>query len=153
MGKHVKSNNSNPEDNLKKFLGEHIQFLQRDKKRVEKFFRKNGIQSEDLKEKLNKLQKIIDERESLKDQISKFQITTEKSKKLIRKLRIEKQKLSIWIQQLKSKNDDLKLQIDSLKQDLQYQSMLNDRRIENLQCDINILESREEIFMEELQGR
>ncbi|CAG8492761.1 12003_t:CDS:1, partial [Cetraspora pellucida] len=87
---------------------------------------------EDLKEKLNELLKIINERESLMDQISKFQITTEESKKLIRKLHTKKQEFSIQIQQLKSENDDLKLQIDSLKQDLQYQSVLNSRRIENL---------------------
>ncbi|CAG8727573.1 9768_t:CDS:2, partial [Racocetra persica] len=151
--KHVKSNNSNLEDNLKKFLDEHIKFLQRDKRHVEKFFRINRIQGEDLKEKLNELQKIIVERESFKDKLNLYQITTEKSTKLIRKLHAEKQEFSNQIQQLKSENDDLKLQIDSFKQYLQYQSMLDSRTIENLQHDVNILESREEIFIEELQNR
>ncbi|CAG8605666.1 19715_t:CDS:2 [Gigaspora margarita] len=50
----------------------------------------NGIQGENLNEKLNELHKIIDEKESLKDQLNRYQKTTEKTTNLIRKLSDEK---------------------------------------------------------------
>ncbi|CAG8797892.1 24013_t:CDS:2, partial [Gigaspora margarita] len=59
----------NPEEQLKKFLDKHIKYLERERKRVENFFKVNGIRG-NLSEKLNELQNKIDEGVRLKDQVS-----------------------------------------------------------------------------------
>ncbi|CAG8712852.1 6451_t:CDS:1, partial [Dentiscutata heterogama] len=50
--KHTRSNNKDPKEDLIKFLEKHVNFLQREKRRVGKFFRDNGITGEELDAKL-----------------------------------------------------------------------------------------------------
>ncbi|CAG8662585.1 122_t:CDS:1, partial [Dentiscutata heterogama] len=72
---------------------------------------------------------------------------------IIRKLFIEREKFKDKVRQLQLDNAELRSQLESLQQDLRYESYLNNRRIESLENQINILENREEIFCGELEER
>ncbi|CAG8746113.1 33163_t:CDS:2 [Gigaspora margarita] len=151
--RYTRSNNKDPKEDLIKFLEKHVNFLQREKRRVEKFFKDNGIIGEELEAKLVVLRKIIDERNQNTRLIAQYQITQTIGSSIIRKLFIEKGTFKDKVCQLQLDNAELKSQLVGLQQDLHYESHLNNRRIESLENQINILESREEIFRGELEGR
>ncbi|CAG8492520.1 22612_t:CDS:1, partial [Gigaspora rosea] len=58
MTRHTRSDDLTPEQNLIKFLKENLKFLQREKKRFEKFCKENGINGNNLEQKLNELEKL-----------------------------------------------------------------------------------------------
>ncbi|CAG8763815.1 44128_t:CDS:2 [Gigaspora margarita] len=56
------STNLTPKEGLEKFLTEHIKYLQREKRWVEQFFKKNGINGENLETNLEELKKSLKKR-------------------------------------------------------------------------------------------
>ncbi|CAG8646888.1 14136_t:CDS:1 [Dentiscutata erythropus] len=151
--KHTRSNNKDPKGDLIKFLEKHVNFLQREKRWVGKFFRDNGITGEELEAKLVVLQKIIDERNQYTRVIAQYQTTQDIRVSIIRKLFIEREKFKDKVRRLQLDNAEIRSQLEILQQDLRYESYLNNRRIESLENQINLLENREEIFCGELEER
>ncbi|CAG8821096.1 45111_t:CDS:2 [Gigaspora margarita] len=136
--RHTRSSDLTPKEELDKFLTEHIKYLQREKKRVERFFKENGINGENLETNLGKLEKIIkerneylekleksiEERNELKKSIDKYKITQQIAIKLIKNLNREKneykEQVELFQQQITSLND----------QNQQYQTRLSDQNQE-----------------------
>ncbi|CAG8577779.1 10072_t:CDS:2, partial [Scutellospora calospora] len=54
-------NNITPQENLIRFLNSHMEFLRRERRHVESFFRYNDIRGRDLEESLEILQDMINE--------------------------------------------------------------------------------------------
>ncbi|CAG8679101.1 11672_t:CDS:2 [Racocetra fulgida] len=65
--RYIRSSDLTPKEELDNFLTEHIKYLPREKKRVERFFKENGINGETLETNLKELEKIIKERDELKE--------------------------------------------------------------------------------------
>ncbi|CAG8786370.1 23983_t:CDS:2 [Gigaspora margarita] len=136
--RHTRFSDLTPKEELDKFLTEHIKYLQREKKRVKRFFKENGINSENLETNLGKLEKIIKERNEylkkleksiekrneLKKSIDKYKITQQIAIKLIKNLNREKneykEQVELFQQQITSLND----------QNQQYQTRLSDQNQE-----------------------
>ncbi|CAG8500127.1 15181_t:CDS:1 [Dentiscutata heterogama] len=86
--RYLRSNDLTPKEELDNFLTKHIKYLQREKKRVEQFFKENGINGENLETNLEELEKIINERDELKERIDKLIEERNEFKKSIDKNKI-----------------------------------------------------------------
>ncbi|CAG8573839.1 13980_t:CDS:2 [Cetraspora pellucida] len=141
--RHTRSDNLTPNENLEKYFNEHIKFLQREKQRVERFFRENGIKGNDLETKLRELETFISDREK---QIKQLEKTHRSESQVINDLHVERGQFINRIQELELENRQL-------RQDLEYERLLNERRIANLSIQLTNSQHREEIFSEELYNR
>ncbi|KAF0457490.1 hypothetical protein F8M41_001167 [Gigaspora margarita] len=96
-------------EKLDKFLTEYIKYLQRGKKRVERFFKENGINGENLETNLGELEKNIEERNELKKSIDKYKITQQIVIELItninRKKNEYKERFELFQQQITRLSD------------------------------------------------
>ncbi|CAG8586764.1 2535_t:CDS:2 [Dentiscutata erythropus] len=137
--RHTRSDNLTPNENLERFLTGHVEFLRREKRRIETFFRENGITGEDLEVKLRALETIIEERGHLRERIRQLQTTQRTASRLIRELYNEKMQFLARIQELEQENTQL-------CRDLEYEQAINGRTINNLRNQVNTLENRENIF-------
>ncbi|CAG8674433.1 2533_t:CDS:1, partial [Gigaspora rosea] len=131
---HTCSDNLTPNENLEQFLTGHVEFLRRKKRRIETFFRENGITNEDLEIKLRALETIIEERDHLKEWIRQLQNTQRIVSRLISELYIEKRQFLARIQELEQENTQL-------RHDLEYEQAINGRTINNFRNQVNILEN------------
>ncbi|KAF0542806.1 hypothetical protein F8M41_004432 [Gigaspora margarita] len=86
----TRSDDQTPKEHLDKFYKEHIQFLNRERKRTEKFFNENGMSVENLEIKLRELDIIIKERIQFKEEIPRLQLTQLISSDWINKLYVKK---------------------------------------------------------------
>ncbi|CAG8567883.1 7100_t:CDS:2 [Racocetra fulgida] len=127
--RYTRSSGLNPKEDLDKFLTEHINYLQREKKRVERFFKENRINGKNLetnlgeleviiKERddyLKKLEKSIEERNEFKKSIDKYKITQKIAIELINKLTIEKNEYKEQITRLSDQNQQYQQEITTLE--------------------------------------
>ncbi|CAG8540540.1 2513_t:CDS:1 [Racocetra persica] len=102
--RHTCSDDLTSKENLDKFYEEHIKFLLREKKRLEKFFRENGISGENLEIKLRELERIIEERIQLRENIQYLKLTQGIAYNLINELHAKKRNLQEEIRQLEQEN-------------------------------------------------
>ncbi|RIB02847.1 hypothetical protein C2G38_2289778 [Gigaspora rosea] len=123
------SSGLNPKEDLDKFLTEHINYLQREKKRVKRFFKENRINGKNLetnlgeleviiKERddyLKKLENSIEERNEFKKSIDKYKITQKIAIELINKLTIEKNEYKEQITRLSDQNQQYQQEITTLE--------------------------------------
>ncbi|RIA99915.1 hypothetical protein C2G38_2236611 [Gigaspora rosea] len=144
--KHTCSDNLTPSENLERFFIGHIQFMQRDLRRTETFFRENGITGDDLEAKLSALKTIIEERDRFREQIRQLQFTQMTASRMINELYDEKRRFLDQIQELQQQIQELQQENTQLCRDLEYEQTINGRTINNLSNQVNTLENQENIF-------
>ncbi|CAG8538932.1 2134_t:CDS:2 [Dentiscutata heterogama] len=137
--KHTRSDNLTPNDNLERFYIGHIEFLRRELRRAEIFFRENGITGKDLETKLSNLKTIIEERDCFREWIRQLQYTQSIASRMINEINAEKRLLQQENAQL--------------RRDLEYEQATNGRIINNLRNQVDILENQENIFTEILRNQ
>ncbi|CAG8530189.1 10510_t:CDS:2 [Gigaspora rosea] len=133
-------------ENLERFFIGHIQFMQRDLRRTETFFRENGITGDDLEAKLSALKTIIEERDRFREQIRQLQFTQMTASRMINELYDEKRRFLDQIQELQQQIQELQQENTQLCRDLEYEQTINGRTINNLSNQVNTLENQENIF-------
>ncbi|CAG8810991.1 5923_t:CDS:1, partial [Gigaspora rosea] len=111
--RHTRSDDMSPKENLDRFYEEHLKFLNREKKRIEIFFRKNGITGESLQSKLEELDTIIKERGQFQNVINQLRYTQQTACDLINKLHVEKREIREKCRRLERENEQLHTDLEN----------------------------------------
>ncbi|CAG8503783.1 1244_t:CDS:2 [Racocetra persica] len=144
--RYTRSSDLTLKEELDNFLTEHIKYLQREKKRVERFFKENGINGENLETNLEELEKIIKERDELKECIDKLIEESNEFKKSIDENKITRtfSRCGEVIGGAQREISELHDDNQRLRQDLEVRRRLGKNRIANQNVQIRNLQERVE---------
>ncbi|CAG8847177.1 45919_t:CDS:2 [Gigaspora margarita] len=152
--------NIDPYESLAKFYERQVEFLEREKKRVIKFFNNNNVQGDNLSDKLARLQILIDEGETNKARIEELSNNLYKRdteiqtlKDTIKHLTKEKDDFKQRCNNLEVENNQLKQKIEEMNVDAERTARLHKQAIDRARTNNRNLYEQQLAYSKQLTNQ